>query len=101
MQRWKELRDWKVDRGDIRADPGIAREILEFIEQHQVPVRRHDRWHLGVLTRKESITKANGAQFANFGTDEIGLRGRGSINYGNRAAALPGIGVIGKAVSGE
>jgi hypothetical protein len=23
----EELRDWKVDRGDIRADPGVAREI--------------------------------------------------------------------------
>jgi hypothetical protein len=32
----KELRDWKVDRGDIRADPGIAQGILEFIEQHRV-----------------------------------------------------------------
>ena len=32
----KELRDWKVDRGDIRADPGIVQEILEFIEQHRV-----------------------------------------------------------------
>ena len=32
----KELRDWKVDRGDIRADPSIAQEILEFIEQHRV-----------------------------------------------------------------
>jgi hypothetical protein len=32
----EELHDWKVDRGDIRSDPGIAREILEFIEQHQV-----------------------------------------------------------------
>ena len=32
----EELRDWRVERGDIRADPGIAREILEFIEQHQV-----------------------------------------------------------------
>jgi hypothetical protein len=31
-----ELRDWKVDRGDIRTDPGIARAILEFIEEHQV-----------------------------------------------------------------
>jgi hypothetical protein len=31
-----ELRAWKVDRGDIRTDPGIAREILEFIEEHQV-----------------------------------------------------------------
>jgi hypothetical protein len=29
------LRDWKVDRGDIRANPEIAREILAFIEQHQ------------------------------------------------------------------
>ena len=30
------LRDWKVDRGDIRADPAVAREILEFIERHGV-----------------------------------------------------------------
>src|SRR5215470_16223274 len=32
----KELRDWKVDRGDVRADPAIAREILEYIENHRV-----------------------------------------------------------------
>jgi hypothetical protein len=32
----EELRDWKVNRGDIRGDPGIAREILEFIEKHRV-----------------------------------------------------------------
>jgi hypothetical protein len=31
-----ELRNWKVDRGDIRTDPGIASEILEFINEHQV-----------------------------------------------------------------
>ena len=31
-----ELRDWKVDSGDIRTDPGIAREILEFIDERQV-----------------------------------------------------------------
>jgi hypothetical protein len=31
-----QLRAWKVDRGDIRADAGIAREISEFIEEHQV-----------------------------------------------------------------
>jgi hypothetical protein len=31
----EELRDWKVDRGDIRSDPDIAREMLEFIEEHQ------------------------------------------------------------------
>src|SRR5258708_243735 len=32
----EELRDWKADYGDIRADPGIAQEILEFIEKHRV-----------------------------------------------------------------
>jgi len=32
----EELRAWLVDRSDIRSDPGIAREILEFIEEHQV-----------------------------------------------------------------
>jgi len=32
----KELRDWKVDHGDIRADPAIACEILEFMEKHGV-----------------------------------------------------------------
>jgi hypothetical protein len=26
------MRDWKVERGDVRTDPGIAREILEFIQ---------------------------------------------------------------------
>ena len=31
-----ELRTWIVDRGDIRADPSIARGILEFIEEHWV-----------------------------------------------------------------
>src|SRR6266852_7036822 len=31
-----ELRDWKVDHGDIRANPGIAQEILEFMEEHRV-----------------------------------------------------------------
>ena len=28
------MRDWKVDHGDVRADSGIAQEILEFIEKH-------------------------------------------------------------------
>jgi hypothetical protein len=32
----EELRDWKVDHGDVRADPSIAREILEFIENRRV-----------------------------------------------------------------
>ena len=32
----QKLRDWKVDRGDIRADPAIAKEIFDFIEKHGV-----------------------------------------------------------------
>lgn len=32
----EELHAWKVERGDIRADPEIAREIIEFIEKHDV-----------------------------------------------------------------
>ncbi|MGA2125820.1 MAG: hypothetical protein ABSG76_06660 [Xanthobacteraceae bacterium] len=30
----KELRTWIVDHGDVRVDPGIAGEILEFLETH-------------------------------------------------------------------
>ena len=32
----RELRAWKVDHGDVRSDPRIAREILEFMERHGV-----------------------------------------------------------------
>jgi hypothetical protein len=32
----QEVRDWKVDRGDIRSDVDVARQILEFIEEHGV-----------------------------------------------------------------
>jgi hypothetical protein len=31
-----EMRDWRVDHGDIRADPRIAQEILEFMDRHGV-----------------------------------------------------------------
>jgi hypothetical protein len=31
-----EMRDWNVDHGDIRADAGVALEILEFMEKHGV-----------------------------------------------------------------
>ncbi|MGI6851959.1 hypothetical protein [Mesorhizobium sp. 1B3] len=32
----RDLRAWKVAEGDVRADPGITGEILEFLEKHQV-----------------------------------------------------------------
>ena len=74
----EELRDWKVDHGDIRADPGIAREIFEFIEKHRGAIGRDDRWHnrlpsprrnrlrrrmvsgLRVLARTRSLYRAEG-----------------------------------------
>jgi hypothetical protein len=31
-----EMRDWKVKDGDVRADPAILREVLEFIESRGV-----------------------------------------------------------------
>ena len=31
-----EMRDWKVDRDDIRNDAAVSREILEFIAKHGV-----------------------------------------------------------------
>ena len=31
-----EMRDWQVDRGDIRNDSAVGREILEFIAKHGV-----------------------------------------------------------------
>jgi hypothetical protein len=31
-----EMREWRVDHGDIRADPRIAQEILEFMDRHGV-----------------------------------------------------------------
>jgi hypothetical protein len=32
----EELRDWKVEQGDVRNDPAVIREILDFIQQHGV-----------------------------------------------------------------
>ena len=32
----REVRDWKVENGDVRADPAIVQEILGFIEGHCV-----------------------------------------------------------------
>jgi hypothetical protein len=34
--RPQELRDWKVEVGDVRSDPAITQEILEFIVAHGV-----------------------------------------------------------------
>ena len=68
----EELRDWKVNRGDIRRDPGIAREILEFIEKHRVlSVAMTDAIIGCPHQERNGLTKANGVRFASSGTDEI------------------------------
>ena len=90
----EELRDWKVDCGDIRADPGIAREILEFIEKHRVLSVAMTDGVIGRPHKKESTTKANGARFASFGTDEIALRDIGSINFCEKSTSERGDAVI-------
>src|SRR6266705_6554841 len=56
----EEMRDWNVERGDVRADPGVAREILEFIEKQGVLSVAMTGASSAALTRKESTTKANG-----------------------------------------
>src|SRR5229473_1581153 len=78
----EELRAWIVDRGDVRGDSGIAREILEFIEEHQVR-------SIAIRTSKESITRASGVRFASFGTDAIGLQDNGCIKFCGRTTTAP------------
>jgi hypothetical protein len=31
-----EMKDWKLETGDVRTDPGIGLEILEFLQSHGV-----------------------------------------------------------------
>jgi hypothetical protein len=31
-----EVRDWKMEDGEVRTDPDITREMLDFIESHHV-----------------------------------------------------------------
>ena len=41
-----EVRDWNMEDGDVRTDPNIARELLDFIESHRV---------LSVISSKERV----------------------------------------------
>jgi hypothetical protein len=81
-----------VDRGDIRSDPAIAREILEFIEKHRVLSVAMTDAIIGCPTKKESTTQANGARFANFGMDETALQVRGYINSCGKPIPAPAVG---------
>ena len=85
----EELRAWIVDRGDVRGDSGIAREILEFIEEHQVRFIAITDGILAVRTSKETITRESGVRFASFGTDAIGLQDNGCIKFCGRTTTAP------------
>ena len=74
----EELRDWKVNRGDIRGDPGIAREILEFIEKHRVLSVAMTDAIIG-CPHQEGMDYEGEWCPARFGTDEIALRGEGQL----------------------
>jgi len=77
----KELRDWKVDRDDIRADPGIAQEILEFIDQHRVLSVAMTDSIIGCPHQEGIDYEGEWCPACEFGTDEIALRGRRSIRF--------------------
>jgi len=48
----EELRDWKVDHGEIRADPGTAREILD--REASSAISRDDRRHNRLSTPRRN-----------------------------------------------
>ena len=66
------MRDWKVENGDVQADPAIVQEILDFIEGHSI---------LSVIMTDGIIgcphqegAEENGVPFASSGVVETGLR---------------------------
>src|SRR5258708_8067112 len=89
----EELRAWIVDRGDIRGDPGIAREILEFIEEHQVRSVAISDGIIGCPHQQGIDYEGEWCpRFASFGTDAIGLQDNGRITFCARTTAAPLIG---------
>jgi hypothetical protein len=50
----EELREWKVDDGEIRADPRIAQEILEIYRGAPNAISRDDRWHNRLSTPRRN-----------------------------------------------
>jgi hypothetical protein len=73
----EELRAWIVDRGDS----GIACEILEFIEEHQVKSIAIGDGIIGCPHQQGIDYEASGVRFASFGTDAIGLQDNGALNF--------------------
>src|SRR5271167_661492 len=85
----EELRDWKVDRGDIGADSGIAREILEFIRAASGAICRHDRWHNRVSSPgRDRLRRRMVPSLRILARTRSVYRAEGPLIYGSPAAAL-------------
>ena len=80
----EELRAWLVDRGDIRSNSGIAREILEFIEEYQVRSVAITDGIIGCPHQEGIDYEASGVLFASSGTGAIGSQDNGCIKVHGR-----------------
>ena len=73
-----EMRDWKVETGDVRADTAVAGKILGFIQNAMAPSQ--SLWLMAswaARTRKASTMRGNGAHLptAHSGMGATALRG--------------------------
>ena len=80
------LRDWKVDRGDIRADPNVAREILEFIEEHGVLSVAMTDAIIGCPHQEGIDYQGEWCPICEFWHGRDRLRGRQSISFSAKEA---------------
>jgi len=70
-----EMRDWKLDAGDVRNDPRIAEEMLEFMARHgALSVALTDRI-IGCPHQEGIDTRVSGARSASSGKDATASRG--------------------------
>jgi hypothetical protein len=84
----EELRTWIVDRGDIRADPGIAREILEFIEEHRVRSVAITDGIIGSPHQQGIDYEGEWCPVCEFWHGVIGLQDNGCIKFCGRATPV-------------
>lgn len=77
----REVRDWKVENGDVRADPAIAQEILDFIEGHSVLSVVMTDGIIGCPHQEGVDYEGECVPSASSGVGEIDLRGSASTDF--------------------
>ena len=82
----QELRDWKVEVGDVRSDPAITQEILEFIVAHGVLSIVTNDSIIGCPHQQGIDYKEEWCPSACSGTGVIDLPGNSSIDAARRPA---------------